>query len=86
MSNFLLGGVYAKVAKELGLTKYQVEDAFKSQFDLVTKTMADKTNYTGVRVPRLGTFYVKPGRVEYLKQKQNSEENEREQQQASQEE
>ncbi len=63
--------IYEEVAKELGLSKYAVEDAWASQFDLVAKTMQEKKD-RAVRLPKFGTFLVKLKRREYLN-KQSSE-------------
>lgn len=79
MSNKLLNDVYKKVASELGLTKYQVEDAFKSQFELTSLTMAKREDI-GVRHPKFGTFHVRPGRRYHIEQNKIRQNEKREQQ------
>lgn len=60
--------LYDKVAKKLGLHKYVVENAWKSQFSLVAKTMAEG-NHEAVRLLGIGTFHVLPERLKYLEEK-----------------
>lgn len=47
--------LYKKVAEMKGVNKYQVEDIFKSQFDLVAKTMESMED-TSIRLPHIGVF------------------------------
>lgn len=51
--------LYKKVAEMKGVNKYQVEDIFKSQFDLVAKIMESKED-TPVRIPFIGVFRSNP--------------------------
>ncbi|WP_428743137.1 HU family DNA-binding protein [Tenacibaculum sp.] len=60
--------IYKKVSRETGLTKYEVEDIFKSQFELVELAMREKEDIP-VRVYKLFTFRVKAGRRERLNKK-----------------
>lgn len=50
-----LDKLYLEKAKEFNLTKYQVEDIFKSQFDLVVKEMGSYSERS-VRLPYIGVF------------------------------
>jgi nucleoid DNA-binding protein len=49
--------LYKKIAEQEGLNKYQVEDIFKSQFDLVAKEMEAMSD-AWIRLPRIGIFLV----------------------------
>lgn len=46
---------YAQKSKEFKLTRYQVEDIFKSQFELVAKEMEAYSGHS-VRLPYIGVF------------------------------
>ena len=59
----------------MGITKYQAEDIFKSQFELVAKEMESRSDRS-IRLPRIGTFVPNLKRREIL----NNKENERNQQ------
>ena len=61
--------LYKKIAKEHNLTQYQVEDIFKSQFDLVAKEMEARSPYS-IRLPRFGVFIPNLKRREIIKQKE----------------
>lgn len=52
--------VYDRVSKKLGLSRYVVEDCFKSQFELVEQTMANalKGEHESVRLDYFGVFWV----------------------------
>lgn len=54
-----------QVADELDLYMYEVEDAVKAQFDFLAETMA-AGNFDAVRLPKLGLFHVRKGRIEHL--------------------
>jgi len=62
--------VYAEVAKELGISKYEVEDAFSAQFGLVAEAMKAGEDQA-VRLPLWGTFRVKERRREFLDKLKN---------------
>lgn len=51
--------LYKKVAEQMEVNKYQVEDIFKSQFSLVAKQMQEYSDVP-VRLPYLGTFKSNP--------------------------
>jgi len=57
--------LYNKVAKKLGLTKKQVEMAFKSQFKFTYNIIGLRQDKP-VRHPYFGVFMVKKGRRKYL--------------------
>lgn len=57
--------VISEVAQELGYKYFTVSAVFHSQFQFTAKTMKEG-NFEGVRIPLLGRFRVKPGRLQYL--------------------
>lgn len=50
-----LDKLYIEIANKFNLTRYQVEDIFKSQFDLVVKEM-EAYSGTSIRLPYIGVF------------------------------
>lgn len=48
-----LNDIFRVVAERKGLTRYQVEDIFKSQFSFITKAMKE---LKAVRLPSFGVF------------------------------
>lgn len=50
-----LDKLYKKISEQEGISKYIVEDIFKSQFDLVAKEMEAQSG-ASVRLPRIGIF------------------------------
>lgn len=60
--------IYKKVADNNSLSKYVVEDIFKSQCSLVEKTMKENMSTKEdkpIRLPGIGVFYVKAGVRDY---------------------
>ena len=57
--------IYLQIAKDLGLTVKEVEEAVENQFRFVAATMASNT-YAQVRLPFFGRFWVKPQRLKHL--------------------
>lgn len=70
--------LYNTIAKEKQVTRTLVETIFKSQFELVKKTMEEGKD-TPVRLERFGVFRVKPRRRDYVNiiNKNKTENNER---------
>ena len=58
--------VYEEIAEEFGVNKYQVQDCISSQLELVAQQM-EKDTFRAVRLPYLGVFKCKPGRLKQLK-------------------
>jgi nucleoid DNA-binding protein len=66
--------LYKRIAEQLKVSKYIVEDVFKSQFDLIAKEMELRSDVS-VRLPRIGIFFVHKNRRKYLEtyKKRNDE-------------
>lgn len=58
-----------EVAKELGLTRKQVYDAYYSMFKYVTTRFESRQYDRPIRLQYLGLFYCKPKRLEVLREK-----------------
>ncbi len=58
---------YEKIAKKHNLSKYQVEDIFRAQFDFVAETM-EKPERESVRLPFIGAIYTPKGAKKYYKE------------------
>ena len=69
---------YEKIAKKHNLSKYQVEDIFRAQFDFVAETM-EKPERESIRLPFIGTFYSNKEKIKYdrheVTDNQSAEEN-----------
>ena len=61
---------YEKIAKKYNLSKYQVEDIFRAQFDFVAETM-EKPERESVRLRFIGTFYSNKEKIKYVTNNKN---------------
>ena len=61
---------YEKIAKKHNLSKYQVEDIFRAQFDFVAETM-EKPERESIRLPFIGTFYSNKEKIKYVTNNKN---------------
>ena len=65
MEQQILLGLYKKIAKEYGISKYIVEHIVRHQFNFVKKSL-ESSELPAILLHRLGTFRVKDGRLDFI--------------------